>query len=618
MPLSVTTANIKLTYPIYAADFDERDDGYLLAGGGGGEGRSGVGNKITLLDAHAPHELAQLAERELSRDEDSVTSLAVANRIGPGSALVLAGVNSSTAAQQAGTNEHLRAFTVTYPTLDKPDPPREKPTMDAVLKETSSGSAAAIEERSRRSLFSTSSAIRKETYQRLLRISPAPDGGDDARLAALATGLAPDGEVVLVDAGTGTVHDRVRGRFRLKKGEEAADVDMIACSDDDAHHVAYCTDYDVWTCKVPRGSSAAQPISEQDARCAYSIPHADVFSSGKRRATLRALRFLTPSLLLLLANLPGRSGVELLVLQHHEKDGGGAIERRKRLHRSMKAAVGLDVCRLPARADRSTQCVIAAAGQDVSIELLTLTVHPSTGIGRFEHYATYRDVHPLQMTKISFSKRPTGEGARLDLESHLKLASVSMGNTVVVQTFPLTRTSPGPDRVGEYKLEAPPRRVAIKLSIVSIALAVLIALLSRWLLASGSVQAGPDVVRHVSTVDAAPSSSPAPYATVSALRLRDLLRGQAARVDGPARPVHVKIGADGLIASLAAGDDNNDDDEAKKRGRGWADLKEEEKDMWRQRLEQAGEWTVNEGEELLKGIVFGQIAAVVAHVVANA
>ena len=46
MAPSIATAKITLSYPIYAADFDPNSDGLLLVGGGGGEGRSGVGNKI--------------------------------------------------------------------------------------------------------------------------------------------------------------------------------------------------------------------------------------------------------------------------------------------------------------------------------------------------------------------------------------------------------------------------------------------------------------------------------------------------------------------------------------------------------------------------------------------
>ena len=40
------SAKLTLSCPLYAADFDLKNPGFLLVGGGGGEGRSGVGNKI--------------------------------------------------------------------------------------------------------------------------------------------------------------------------------------------------------------------------------------------------------------------------------------------------------------------------------------------------------------------------------------------------------------------------------------------------------------------------------------------------------------------------------------------------------------------------------------------
>lgn len=45
-PSPIPYAKITLTYPLYAADFDPKNSNFLLVGGGGGEGRSGLGNKI--------------------------------------------------------------------------------------------------------------------------------------------------------------------------------------------------------------------------------------------------------------------------------------------------------------------------------------------------------------------------------------------------------------------------------------------------------------------------------------------------------------------------------------------------------------------------------------------
>ena len=46
MPGPTHSAKLTLTYPLYCADFDSYNSNFLLVGGGGGEGRSGVGNKI--------------------------------------------------------------------------------------------------------------------------------------------------------------------------------------------------------------------------------------------------------------------------------------------------------------------------------------------------------------------------------------------------------------------------------------------------------------------------------------------------------------------------------------------------------------------------------------------
>jgi hypothetical protein len=52
MALPFPQATIKLDYPLYAVSFDPQDANRIVVGGGGGVGRSGVGNKIVreLLD----------------------------------------------------------------------------------------------------------------------------------------------------------------------------------------------------------------------------------------------------------------------------------------------------------------------------------------------------------------------------------------------------------------------------------------------------------------------------------------------------------------------------------------------------------------------------------------
>lgn len=46
MAKSMPSTTIALDYPLWACDFDPRDENRLVVGGGGGPGRHGVSNKI--------------------------------------------------------------------------------------------------------------------------------------------------------------------------------------------------------------------------------------------------------------------------------------------------------------------------------------------------------------------------------------------------------------------------------------------------------------------------------------------------------------------------------------------------------------------------------------------
>ena len=91
----------KLGYPLYAADFDPLNSDFLLVGGGGGSSSTGVPNKISLLDVSRQYESAEITDLELAKDEDSVTTLAVASSSGT-SLTAIAGINGSLAEQDGG------------------------------------------------------------------------------------------------------------------------------------------------------------------------------------------------------------------------------------------------------------------------------------------------------------------------------------------------------------------------------------------------------------------------------------------------------------------------------------------------------------------------------------
>ncbi|KAA6412196.1 MAG: hypothetical protein FRX48_04348 [Lasallia pustulata] len=442
----IASAKATLSYPLYAADFDPHNSGFLLVGGGGGEGRSGVGNKITLLNTSRKAEISEVVDIDLSRDEDSVTTLAVA-RSSETSATALAGINSSSAEQQAGRNEHLRAFRISYPPKRRTAADGQENNNGEVLSYT--GDTKAL---GKASLFAPSSAAKKETYQRVLRLSRARKDSP-LRIGAVATGLAPEGEIVVFDASSSRPsEDDVRGRIRLGRKEEAGDIDITEGRDGE-YLIAYCTDYEVYL----YGLQSTTKESTTEPRFIYGTPHPDAFAKSKARPTFRSLRFLTPNLILLLQNLPGRTGAELLLLDIPRATSLGEIILRKLLHKAIKSASGLSTALL-APFDLTTQDkkqhVIAIAGADISLSILTIDL-PS-GRPRFTTHAFLPAVHPLQITGLTLSTFHPPPNVSTAPPQYLKLASISMGSTVVVHTLPL---SPYPPPTSKSASKYPPRYV---------------------------------------------------------------------------------------------------------------------------------------------------------------
>ena len=386
---------------------------------------------------------------------------------------MLAGINSSVTAQAAGQNEHLRSFSVQYPSEHVVVTSKTGSTATAT-EAKASGRRARIELISQRSIFQPSMAARKESYQRVLRLSPAVGRDSSSRIAALATGLAPEGEVVFVRAHSGTDADELLGRITLDKGQEAADVDVVVASDD-SQEAAYCTDYEVSVCKLNvKGSKSMEESSQLNSKCVYITPHPDVFASERARPVFRSLRFLAPGLILLLSNKPRRSGTELLVLRYGE--GLGEIIVRRQLRRSMKSGVGLEISNLGYHGHDSKQMIVAVAGQDISIEILVLELHATRQSCRFSHYATLRDVHPFQMTKICLSNIQSAEKGSSNVQ--LRLGSVSMGNTVVIHNLPLTRIDRSSGRP-RYVISPPSQSTKVIVPLVVLVLAIVLGIVAR-------------------------------------------------------------------------------------------------------------------------------------------
>jgi hypothetical protein len=87
-----------------------------------------------------------------------------------------------------------------------------------------------------------------------------------------------------------------------------------------------------------------------------------------------------------------------------------------------------------------TSTLLAVAGADRSVQLFLVG-------GQIKAVKTFKDVHPFQITKLAFSPLPSSG-------TTVKLATTSMGNTVVVFYIPVFETE------GKWQL----RQTSVKLT----------------------------------------------------------------------------------------------------------------------------------------------------------
>ena len=623
----------------------------------------------TLLNASKKTELSEIVDIDLSPDEDSVTSLAYAQSTEQW-ATAFAGINSSTAEQQRGKNEHLRSFLLEYP-------PRRKTggDVDVLESEKPTEYQGGTQALGKASLFTPSVAKTKETFQRVLRLSKKKKS-NGPRLGAVATGLAPIGEIVFFAADTSRPGpDDIKGRIKLEEKQEAADVDIIDLEGDNGQQegkfrVAYCTDYEVYVTDVDY--SKKDNGTQQTIQNIHGTPHPDAFASNKARPKFRCLRFLTPTLLLLLQNKVNGKGAELLLLEI-----SGVIILRKSLHKSIKSATAMSVALLPtASYSQIDQHAIAVAGADTSITILTVDRFTSSPYGKvkFRPYSFLPSVHPTSITSLTFSTfNPPGTPWNTTAPQYLKLASTSIANTCVVYTLPLTpHPSPPPkDQPAHYLLKAPVRNSVTQNTISTLVALLAIAIGAFFLQAFTEIRGGtPEYLgakgwlskpihdwiarpymfedgylnaasSHASitseavktSLSAASEAAQTPLdvlhsATVKAqkkLGLRDLLKRRDMGSDtsdygndgtdiivqhSPAEGGETALSAELRISDKVV--------EGEHKGRRWEELKEHEKQVWKKRLVDAGEWTAAEGEAVLKGVFFSGLANVVGGIARNA
>jgi len=580
-----------------------------------------------------------VVEIELSRDEDSVTSLAI-SQSSDTSVSALAGINSSEADQKAGKNQHLRSFKLEYPPRRQADGDSEKSTKYGGKTEAL-GQAA---------LFSKPQGEKDGIYQRIIRLSPSRSSSQRP-VTAISTGLALKGEIVVFRSDSSLKTPEVLGRINLDK-EEAADLDIWSGDEADTAVLSYCTSLEVFIYAISLSKSAAlsEPIS------VYSIPAPDAFKSPAR-PKLRSLRFLSPRHILLLANRPHRAGADLIVLKLDRLGSGGSSTLQKRLNKSTKAAVGLEVCFLSTSPAGEREILIAVAGQDGSIELLTMEYSPKKGLGRFKPYTIIRDIHPASITKLAFSTfisppQPITPSTRPQC---VKLASVSVGQTVVVHTLSLqpyppstskNKSSPRYILARESSSQTLQNTFSVFMAIVVIGLfAFLLQAFTEIRLGTNSFlgasrwvnpeiralmqrpffgSSPPPITGPVSSVSSVvaegvevlPTDQAAKVVQAATSKLSALLSAQT-DVDNP-HAIIVRPYSDAESAELSTElhlptSDIVRDETVRK----WQELTEEGKRGWLKRLKQAGHWAEEQGEAVLKGVFFSEVAGAVAGAVAG-
>ncbi|TVY84178.1 hypothetical protein LSUE1_G000948 [Lachnellula suecica] len=626
MPSLIPSAKATLSYPLYDCDFDPLDSSRLVVGGGGGAGRSGVGNKITLLDTSKTGEITEAAEVVLSREEDNVTSLAVGRRKG-NATLVYAGVNSSPQDVAAGKNRHFRTFAL--------EGVARKGQVKAGVEEKAG--AHSFAEVSRETLFS---GKEKDIYQRILRLSRPYL--DKLQLGAVATGLSKSSEIVLFD--TATSPTKTWGSVQSNK--EAVDVDFLQTGDDE-FLFAYCDVHDIYVKRISPGTDAQEPYSVYETPGSKSTEKVAV-------PAFRAMRWLTNDLLLMLTNVHSNSGVVLQILRLPSggKEGQSRIAQSLRLPK-LKKATGMAVVNLtppvsPTSPQGYTQVLIAVAGQDFSISLfkVDLQVEGVTLPTTMKPFRTFDKVHPFTITSLAFSifTPPAHPITASTPPQYLKLASVSVNNTVVVHTLPLfpvpLSVKRGQSKTPRYVVALPSQAAAFGMTVIVSIIAIILGAIAiqGFLEIKGGVPIWLNTRNNLplriqealgrpyefpSGYNSVPTSLPAGHnhhlgvpADPPASPLPDFLQNLKT---GNPDDVYVITDYDGADGSESGPKAHLHDEETQgpHGGKSWDELHPVQKESLKRKLKDAGYWAEDMGETLLKGVVFGELAGAVGQAVAG-
>ncbi|KAH7329374.1 hypothetical protein B0I35DRAFT_345443 [Stachybotrys elegans] len=586
-------ASTELDYPLYALDFDPEDSNRLVVAGGGGATRSGVGNKITVLETASENEIRVAGEIDLSRDEDSVMSLAVGPHKGK-LTYIYAGINSSPESIAKGKNEPLRAMAI--------EASKARSSVGTKTPE------AKISELSRTSLFANPDA---DTYQRLLRLSGS--------MGAAATAMGKEPQLAVFEAAG--ANPNVKGVMELPR--EAEDLDILQTGPNQ-YQVAFTYKYQLHVVNVGENSD--------DPHLVFEMP-----DDHGERPVFRSIRYLSPDFILAATNLPKRSGVVLYGLRLPEPGSGDmarlAVTARipRKISATAMAVANLSPPASPGAPLGETQFVVAVAGHDSSVSLYTLKHVPATKINLLaELYplTTLKDVHgSANITGLAFSTFiPPKTHIR---PQHLKLASISLQKTVAVHSIPLkkhvdkTRTNKkGPPRPVRYVVAMEARSPSARPLVIALTIMVLImAVVGQSIM---------EMYGQGPTVLGVHRFLPSWHGTLrdfdhppAALLEDDFIKKLAGAKQPEVGETLVMWEADHPATAVGEGDAESakkinvdvHDEKVHGPGKTWEELGEEQKEAWKQRLQDVGAWTQGMGESVFKGILFGELAGAIGHAV---
>ncbi|KAF3929731.1 hypothetical protein AA313_de0209749 [Arthrobotrys entomopaga] len=410
---ALNTSKLTLKYPLFCAQY--LNEKTLLIAGGGGESRSGVENGIQLVDTSSPTPTVKTT-LSLPKDEDAVMSCAIL----PSKQAIIAGINQTSSTIKTGSNAHFRTFSL-------------------------SDEKAEVKEISAREYFRPKAW--DDVYQRVTKSSPSGKYAVISSSVPLVRGEGTYGGEVAVlsvdDKGSAVLIDRIVNE------SEIVDIDIIEAIDggektQNAEYVAYSTPSSVYIRKI-------KPSGLEAEKLVYTLPGAPkARSSSRTKPQIRSVKLISPSLFLLLINLPFRSGVELQLLSIPLSNQASILETHKYhppsvFRAGISAATALDVLVFPENSispeSSSQQIALGLASADLSVVVTLLDISWSISgesnqkvhDAKFRHFKQLPTGHFFPATNVAFSPLPTDK-----TKKELQLASVSASNTLVIHRFTLS------------------------------------------------------------------------------------------------------------------------------------------------------------------------------------